>query len=142
VVNPGNLLNLRIKNYCPRLTADAIICQLFRRKKMTIFLGALIILLVAFLVFSMAVAEWTDKDPFEFMAAFGKKKNVLFVQGSLLGDQKDSLGKSPTPEVTERITAKKANKNPKLAGTKKQVLKISGQPARRAGSKNKKPRSR
>ncbi len=85
---------------------------------MALFIGIVIILIVLFMIFAMALAEWMDKDPGEFFRKWFKPRTLPATSGSegQGGDKKIPVSASAKPLAP---SAKEERPKPKPVAVKK-----------------------
>ncbi len=64
---------------------------------MAIFLGVFAVLLVLFMVFAMALAEWADMDPGEWFARLRRGRSPAAVPAAASALHRTGTGPAPAP---------------------------------------------
>ena len=114
---------------------------------MGLAIGFLIIFLILFIVFTMALAEWADKDPGEFFASIFAKRSTATSGGTVIvsapneNDLKVDVEKSDLERkniIGEEKAIKKTKKTRAGAFRKSKAITTKGKVAKVRSPKNSK----
>ncbi len=107
---------------------------------MALVIGIVIILIVLFMIFAMAMAEWMDKDPGEFFRGWFKTKKSAKDSGTeVIPDAAEKVLAPPPPAVKPRRPRTKSAAAPATKkATKKAVRKSAPSAKTSAKTKSKK----